>query len=474
MQTRRRQVALLLMLFPTVLAAAPRGPYATQLARECDALLSDAVRRPYGLGWDSVPLQSSVGRTAPRHVMLEPPGTPATALILLWSGQLLNDDRYRQAAVDCARGIAAAQSPQGKIPEHVIFGPTSSSARDPQAMVPDRSGTCASIALFLAILDDPPEKPEVLQRSVQRATQWLTKQATDEGGWPQAIPVPPDARPNGRFLRMDIPDSRDATLALLLAADVMHDPDVVKAANRSVTRMITLRGSSITTQPSATPDDPNAPVVRISARVNPRTANLWSIAYRLNGTVDPDQPDFPAGADMVACRYSMQTLIGAYLFTGQQSIGKTLDSTAVSIRNLRRADGSWRRLYGPEETAPTDDDLRPTVFGPPTSQPFLGSGAFGLPGTLSQIDQLKSIGQQRYLNLLAGPQGLRQRVMSMLCGLSDDPFATDQPVEPSEVKAYLDRHQADWRALGQPMPDDLSARARRLWLLLLRARLEAM
>src|SRR5262245_61356625 len=104
MQSGPRQVRFALIwticisLVSTTAAQVPSGRYARQLAQECDQLIQSAVRRPYGWGWDIVALTATRGSAAtPRHVTLEPLGTPAAGLLLLWSGQLLEEPRYRQA-----------------------------------------------------------------------------------------------------------------------------------------------------------------------------------------------------------------------------------------------------------------------------------------------------------------------------------------------------------------------------------------
>src|SRR3954470_21963376 len=128
MQSGLKQAISLLMIVWMVCvqssarAQAPRGRYAKQLADECDALIQSAVRRSYGWGWDTVTLNAArSSATTPRHIAMEPLGTPAAGMLLLWSGQLLQEPRFRQAALEGARGIGAAQMPSGQVPLHAVF-----------------------------------------------------------------------------------------------------------------------------------------------------------------------------------------------------------------------------------------------------------------------------------------------------------------------------------------------------------------
>src|SRR5262245_43981101 len=101
-------ICLALLIAAPLFAAEPQGPFARQLSQECHALMQAAIRRPYGWAWDNVPpAPAARNSTVPRHVTLEPMGTPAAGLLLLWSGQLLGEAKYEQAAIDTARGLAA-------------------------------------------------------------------------------------------------------------------------------------------------------------------------------------------------------------------------------------------------------------------------------------------------------------------------------------------------------------------------------
>ncbi|HWP40992.1 MAG TPA: hypothetical protein VNL70_08700, partial [Tepidisphaeraceae bacterium] len=354
--------------------AAAQGRYARQLAAECDALLADAVRRPYGWAWDTAAL-APAGRAAtpPRSVSMQPLATPAAGLVLLYAGQLLDEPRYRQAALQAARGLAAAQTDRGQIPRRAIFGSTASGQDEP-ALIPDRGATRAGVALMLMVIDSTEPKPEALTRPAIRAARWLESQQARDGGW--HIADPPDARPGHakRLIRLDDPDYRDSTYALLLSADITADRMTWHAAEQALQKLLSLRlgtrhvtaeppaaeelelieqltrstAPATTSQPAADgatvdplPPDLNAPR-RPAGGEQPTLpesdsikASLWSTAYRPNGMIDQNLEQFPAGADVLASRYAMQTLLGAYLITGQKQYGLALDAAARSLEQLR-------------------------------------------------------------------------------------------------------------------------------------------
>jgi hypothetical protein len=260
---------------------------------------------------------------------------------------------------------------------------------------------------------------------------------------------------------------------MLMAGDTLGDPDLVKSANKAVAKLIDLRLGAAAAAPTTSPLTIDAPEPQLRPqRVSTNIANLWTAAYRLNGTIDPTLTEFPTGADMVASRLALQTLLGAYLITGQQQTGLALDVSARTALQLRDPGGQWRRLYlAVPSTQPDEPD---SFFGPPTSQPHRLTGVFNLPPTLESASQLKVVGQVRYLNMLSGQTGLHQQIASTVCGVNDTPFTLDIPLSRTEVEPFLKSHADRFAELNWGTPRDLSARARRLWVLLLRARLEMM
>jgi len=448
---------ILIILFASRCVIADPGRYAQQLRQECDALVQSATRRPYGWGWDIIPPPNA--GSAPRHVTLQPLGTPTAGILLLWSGEFLNEPKFNDAALQAMRAIAAAQASTGMIPQHAIFGAAASGRTEPRA-VPDRSATCAGLALMLSILDAEQPKPQSATHAAQRAVYWLMKQQMEDGAWPAAYPSDAIGNDAVRLIRMDDGSYRDSTYAMLLAADVLDDAQLSRSAEKSIVKLLSLRAAlqQATTQPTQAPPP-----------------NLWSSAYRLNGTIDPTLHDFPAGADALASRCAMQTLLAAYLMSGEKEAGIALDSSSQALLDLRSPDGTWQRIYllQTPTTAPTTNNAG--TFDAPTTNPTPWTiGTFDLPPTLDAVTQLKIVGREKYAAMLAAQFTPRQRLAAALCGLSDNPLTLDLPVSSSEVEQYLQKHQTDFATLENPLPDDLPGRLKRLWLLLIRAKLEQM
>src|SRR5262245_7263652 len=111
-------VALACMSVPLIARAAepaerPAAPAEARLRAACDALIARAVTRRYGIAWTGQPLQDESAKPAPANapvrVDLSPATTPAAGIVLQLTGELLDDSRYRDAAMQVARGLASAQ-----------------------------------------------------------------------------------------------------------------------------------------------------------------------------------------------------------------------------------------------------------------------------------------------------------------------------------------------------------------------------
>src|SRR4051812_4645766 len=89
--------------------AARARPHAEALKQECDALLEQLVKRPYGWGWQ----EKSVAAREP-VVSFEPQNTPAAGLLLLLGADVLEDRRYADAAANVGRLVAASVQPSGQ------------------------------------------------------------------------------------------------------------------------------------------------------------------------------------------------------------------------------------------------------------------------------------------------------------------------------------------------------------------------
>jgi len=67
---------------------------------------------------------------------------------------------------------------------------------------------------------------------------------------------------------------------------------------------------------------------------------------------------------------------------------------------------------------------------------------------------------------------MHEQVEAALCGIIDDPLTMDFPATSREIPSYLSAHADLWKLTDGPAPDDLTGRVQRLWVLLLRAKLE--
>jgi hypothetical protein len=427
--------------------ASADGLYAQQLRRECDELLELAVKRQYGLAW-TPDLRVDPKQRKP-EVEMDAPGSAGAGLVLLWAGDLLKEPRYVEAGVLVARGVAAAQTSNGNIPSRPQFGPTPGARREPPTAVPDRSATRAGLVLMLGAAGADPQRDDMLHRSARRAAQWLARQQTRDGAWPTTAPAGAEMHEHRRLIRLDTSDARDTTFALLLAADALDDPLLSRAARQSVDKLISLR--------LAGPQ---------------RVENLWSTFYQLNGAAEDGLADWPPGADVLASRRAMEVLIAASLLLQHESAQPVAREAAAALSALRAEEGTWRRLYPLNEAHVGDN----SIFGAPGTQPsdeLWTSGTFSIEPVLRAVDWLNRNGPLQLADHLASGPPLQERLAAAACGLHDEPLYMDWPGEAAQVDSFVKAHELRWRLVEGVPPEDLRGRLRRIYALLLRARVEA-
>jgi hypothetical protein len=461
------------------LAADPAGTYTSQLTAESDALLQRVIRRPYGWAWDSNAAGELPNHPSPRTISMASAATPAAGLILLWTGEFLNEPRYIDAAREVARGIAACQLPVGRVPNHPVFA-SAPGGRPEIAVVPDRTATNAALGLLLALVEtnepttgpahepDQPLDPhdEAIHRSAERCARWLAKQEAPNGVWPSIYPS--DAAPNKatRIIRLDDPDYRNSTLALLLSFDLLHDDVLHHFAQRPLDGLMKLR----------LVNDAHGP-------------GLWCTACTVDGSDIPT--GFPNGPDVMASRYVMQTLFAGYLFNADPNLAAALNQAAKSLGQDKRPDGLYDRFLDPTAAA---DIARELGNVGPTTQSFFGhpstqaegqstpnhsiladpstSGSFGIPELLDAIAQLKSLGGDHYAASFTAASTFHQQIEASLCGLSDGAIAADFPKTAKDITTYLAAHNDHFQQTGGSAENDLASRVRRLSILLIRAKVE--
>jgi hypothetical protein len=410
------KVAIAVLLCATLTARTeaqnPPSTQADELRHDCDTLLATAVRRTYGIAWEHVRREVIEKRVAQRSVSMQPRDTPAAGVLLLYAGKLLNEPRYLQAAVDAARGVAAAQQDNGQIPETPLFGKTAGGHDEP-LMVPDRGPTRAGLALLIAVLtetDLPPSQKELIKGAAARCTQWLVKQQTKTGAFVAAYPPTTAPKDMQRILRLDDADFRDSTYSLLLGSDVLQSKTASDGVHKAVTLLISYR--------LATPE---------------KSRGLWPTASTLTGE-SIKHGEFVRGADALSTRYAMETLFAAVLMTDDADAAGVLDDTYASLLRIRRADTMWDRHV----EAP-DPQTGPGIFGEPTSQPSLQEqtiASFGLDELIIATDQLKLSGREQLRMRLEQTCAMRRRLIFAICGLSDAPIARESiaPVLPIAPK----------------------------------------
>jgi hypothetical protein len=452
---------LLLTGLAPIANANPAGPYAAQLQRECQELLSQVVKRSYGWGWteDGPQLRARAGG---QRITLDPPGTAAAGYLLYWAGDLLDRVDYKEAAYNAARGMAASQQPSGQIPAESLFLPTSAGGHDAPLLIASRASTRAAVGLMLTLLDEGGAKDDQFRPHVASALNWLLKQQATLGAWPQGYPPTTLPRDAVRLTRLDTPDFRDSVLTMLLAADVLGDARYRHSVERSLQTVLRMRvgGASKLGEP------------------------LWATAYSLDAFPTDRIQEFPPGVDLLATRNAMQMLLDGYVMLGDppklgeddRSWSTPLKDAAIAAQKLPKFDGKWLRRYDydvaatpPPPNPPVDSFQTVAQQIPPSKQ----LGFFGMDTLIEDSQNLLDAGREKFIAALNANFTVRQRLAAAACGLDDDPFAVDLPVRSEDIPAYLKDHADRFRVLGESTPPSLTDRTRRLFLLLIRAKLEA-
>ncbi|MGE5607651.1 MAG: hypothetical protein ACM359_00205 [Bacillota bacterium] len=446
-------LAIFLIVGPHA-AHADSAPSTQSLAADCDALLQTVVRRPYGWAW---PAPAPADIKLPRGAVLvsfDPQASSTAGLLLYFAGQRLDKGSYLQAACQIARGIAAAQQSNGRIPNSAIFG-TSAVPRIPGGPISDRSATCAALGLLLTLADDPTIQDKQIRRTATRAATWLMQQQAPAGGWlaaggsTEVVGVPPrdpQRRPvgNQRSICLDSLDYRNCTFALVYAYEVLQDASYRRSAEKAIDRLLALRV-----------DKPS------------KARGLWRSAYDLHDLQPNQTTNDPAHhpLDLLATRYALQTLIGYYLTLGGESTSSAIQSSAQTLESLellRQKPDTRYRYYSVD-----NDELTPVMgtaipaFGPTPPQADVAE-------VLRTTAELKRSGRVTYRDLLSASCNLRQRLALAICGLSDDPPTLFLPMDRLQASELILKSSELSDAPQSPSSDDLSERVRRIWIQLLR------
>jgi hypothetical protein len=404
---------------------------------ECDALLGAAVKTPYGWGWRGGDAASSAAparspsRRGARPVNIDVRATARAGLTLHLAGQRTGAARYRDAALQAARAVAAVQASTGQFPATGVIG-TNAGGKDEPAVVPAREATIAGLALLLVIVhdarvdDDPPAtKVAPLRAAALKAAHWLSTQETREGGWPFAFMPPPDDAPARagrepapvRLIRLDDPGSRDATYVLWLAAHVLNDARLRKRAEAAVEELVALR---------------------IADEKSPGRG-LWSAVYNLDATpaTRAEAWGLPFDIDLVASRHAIQALLAATLLGDADATVPVLKEVSDALERLPHPGESWQRhydLHPPKASASADPEPIGTL---PPSELFEGApkggiaveSVVGIGELQTALQRLAESGAAAYRDALAVQVPVEHRVAMTVCGLRDDALTADLPRE---------------------------------------------
>jgi hypothetical protein len=440
----RYPLAAFLTIWATWATAAP-----DPLSEAADALVESAVKRPYGWGWpDAAPDEpAKKGKPAYIPIAMGPGETPAAGLVLWWPGKLRNEPKYLDAARQVARGVAASQLPSGRFPNPANFGATSAAGKEGLTPLPDRGPTRAALALLLTVYDENDPQQEPMRRAASRAAAWLLKQQAESGGWPVLYPPGAGVKNTSRIVRLDTTDTRDSTLAMLLAYETLGDPFQRRSVERSIEWLLKAR----------------------SGAALPIGGGLWQPAYVLTAMPVDKMTEFPPAYDLLASRYAAQTLLATYTMLGD---GQRLVAAELAVKSIddliKGDDGRWHQRYGFKGVALDNVQSAarnepPGAFGDPMKPEAEASKAD--PGLAPLVDALvaaRQLGREKFRERVAAGFSLRERLAIVVAGLGDEVMTADWPSE-----GYLKRVEA-----GQAAVTDLRARVGRLWGLYLRSVLE--
>lgn len=421
---------LLIALLPSLVHAQPNGRYAAQLQAECRALVAAGVDKPYGLAWG---IEPGTAGAAPRAVSMEPLHSPAAGAVLMLSGQFLKDDSLITAAKKSAAAVVASQTATGQIAPAAMFG-DKAEPKTADAPYPDRGSTRAGLALLLLTADAQLNKDQAILDSIDKGWRWLAKQQNgNSGAWLRLDPAVDGGKE--KCTRLDDSDLRDGAFTYQLIHDVLENPDCRSLAEKQIQLINNWQNRDI-------------------SEFLPG-GRLWSTAYNSRGEPVAINGIPKNQSDMLATRYVAQTLLGVGICTGNRLPVSELERAIERINQSKDGD-SWPRYAG---MAAID--------------PNWPRGDFGLPPVIAAAKALKSLGVDRYKQMLSKGFTPKQHLAMCIVGLNDQPFTLDWPVAGGEVAEYVRKREADWRLLDGPVPTELPARVKRIWLLLQRAKLEA-
>jgi hypothetical protein len=245
---------------------------------------------------------------------------------------------------------------------------------------------------------------ESIRRGAARAATWLMRQQAPNGAWP-ATTLPAGLKPSDaipRIVRLDQPETRDATLAVILANEVLNDAATRKAVEKSADRLMRMRIEGSKT-----------------------AKGLWRGVYDLDGSPSDKLPGRENSVDVLASRYAIETLMHVYLALGDEAALNAAQTAAESLRGLRSNTGRWRRVYRLTGNEIADDDLRSdssgNVFGnnQPVEDDLSAVGDFGMGRVLQKMESLQRQGRKAFLSIKPGRLTEHEILALTACGIAE-------------------------------------------------------
>jgi hypothetical protein len=216
-----------------------------------------------------------------------------------------------------------------------------------------------------------------------------------------------------RLIRLDDRSYRDSTFVMLLASNVLGRREYALTADRCVDELL-----------------------RVRIRAESATGQwLWPPAAKLGGDVVDDIPELPPGADLVATRYALETLLAARLVTNHDVLDKELGTAITSITALPKRGGRYLRGYDlfprstpaeapstqPSDTSADGDKSKETSAKTRPSPDVLQGEEFAQ--TLRAVHLTQTAGPKIWTEPKPGEPRLADRFAITACRLTDQPFA---------------------------------------------------
>jgi hypothetical protein len=312
------------------------------------------------------------------------------------------------------------------VPPTARLVPTPAGHPERVGAIPSREATSSALALVLTVIEAHQDQPDQrLNAAATRAATWLARQQTSGGGW--QVPYPPGGGIKAqRFIRLDGPEFRDDTYALMLASRVLGRREYGMAADRCFEQLLRLR-------------------IREETSLG---RGLWYPAYQVGGEVVRDLDELPYTIDMTASRYATETLLAAHLVAGRNNLIDELTAATGAMTDLRKLEGKWLPSYSvfarkkatpapSDQTNDTSDENKEDEKKP--KPPAVDEVA--LFQLVAAVNSAQKQGPEKYGRELWSSIGATERLAAATCHLADDMLSTqpraDHKVRKPDLPAAL-------------------------------------